>query len=146
VPIGLSLTESDGRIVVRRGDSSFSIPKAVVDKVDSEEWFERGTAAIKGDTGVLAFFGVPGTCFLFAVKNNTLQWRAEVWGYGLPNRIGVTGSWVHDLEVSIEEKCVAVFGTGTGGAYVEAFDKKTGANIFRFSHTYWLQKRPRTSD
>jgi hypothetical protein len=61
VPIGVSLAESNGRIVVRRGDSSFSLPKAVVDKVDCEEFFERCTATIKGDTGVIAFFGVPGS-------------------------------------------------------------------------------------
>ena len=146
VPIGLSLRETNGRIVVRRGDSSFSVPKPVVDKVDSEQLFQRCTATIKGDTGVVAFFDGPGSCFLFCVKNNTLQWSAEAWNYGAPNRIGVTGPWTHDLEVSIQEKCVAVFGTGTGGAYVEAFDKKTGANIFRFSQTYWLQKRPWTWD
>ena len=125
VPIGLSVTEHNGRIAVRQGDSSLSVSRAVLDKVDNAISVQQCTAVINGDIGVLALFAVPGNCSLLCVKKDTVQWTAKAWNYGAPNRIGVTGPWIHDLELTIQGDQVAVFGAGTGGAYVEVFDKKT---------------------
>lgn len=141
VPTGLSVTQRDGQIAVRRGDCSFSLPKRIVDEleVDREEWFDRCNAAFGEDIGVVAFVTQSGSCFLFCVKNNEVLWRREFWG---PGYFGMgSGVWVNDFEVSIQGDVVAVFGTGGSGTYVEVFDKKTGKNIFRFSQSYWIQRK-----
>ena len=121
-----------------------SIPRSVIDQWSSEHPFiTRCKATIEGGIGVVAFYDRrPQVYLLLCVKNDNIKWQAEVWRYGGPSG-GTGGSWSHDLEITIQEDCVAVFGTGSGGAYVEAFDKRTGANLFSFSPKFWMRRRPR---
>jgi hypothetical protein len=143
VPTGTELREHDGQIVVRIGERECVFPITIIDCLNKDDVFvSRACAGISGENGVLAFYDRTGPCYLFCARKGVLRWQSVGWGQGSTAIAG--GYWAHDAEIVLQDDIVAVFGSGTGGPYVEAFDLETGQNRFRFSREYWFQRSPRS--
>ena len=149
LPVGFLEVRADvdirlqgGELLIRKGASECTFPATIIDVLkDGDDLFvSRCTAAIHRDDGILAFYDhAAGSCKLFYASKGKLRWQSVAWGQGYP-RGAISGGWTHDCEVRIQGDVAAIFGSGTAGPYVEAFDTKTGTNLFRFSREYWLQR------
>jgi hypothetical protein len=71
--------------------------------------------------------------------------ESEVWAAGVDN-IAATGAWEHHACFDVRDDRVVIWGAGTGGSYVEAFDAKTGVNLFRFCTEYWFAEPDESRD
>ena len=49
----------------------------------------------------------------------------------------ISGTWSHGEQIVVDDSRVIVWGTGTGGSYVEAFDAVTGQCQLRFCTEHW---------
>lgn len=61
-------------------------------------------------------------------------WSNVVWATG---RSLVLGDSYHRVEVVTDDLTFFVFGAESHGAYLEAFDAKSGKSVFRFCTSYW---------
>lgn len=78
-------------------------------------------------------------------KADDCIWEATVWAVGEENiTFARTGAWSHDVELVATKEIVAIFGRASGELYVEGFNLKTGASLFRFSTNYWGYRGDRT--
>lgn len=79
---------------------------------------------------------MPAPFGLFAVERTSdeIKWHVDVWG-NFSNR-SVIGYVVEYAQIVSQADLLYVFGGGTGGLYVETFDKSQGKCISRFSTDY----------
>jgi hypothetical protein len=106
---------------------------------DGREFVEHATVLVDGTTVYVALYGWPPTpSRLLAVDQGSGKtlWSTKVWAAG--GLIGYEGQGWHFAEMSLADDRIAVFGVSDGAAYVEVFDKKTGANRCRFSTMYFM--------
>ncbi|HJT36569.1 MAG TPA: hypothetical protein VJ783_31390 [Pirellulales bacterium] len=112
------------------------IPRTMLQRedVNSRDW-----AAITSN-GERLYFAI-GSDFdgSFGLACLTLDgkelWRAMGWGTG-PLRGGVSGPWWASCELKIVGNHVIVFGEAYRGLFIEAFDSRSGAPVFRFCTRY----------
>jgi hypothetical protein len=79
-------------------------------------------------------FCTPYSLYCVQSKTGKAIWEASVWA---ANRdMFYAGRAFHWVEVVADEDRVVVFGAGFDAVYVESFNAKTGANLFRFSTSY----------
>ena len=64
-------------------------------------------------------------------------WKSPVWAEGVDNLGGISGVWSHGAQIEVQDDRVIVWGAGTGGTYLEAFDALTGECQLRFCTEYW---------
>jgi hypothetical protein len=91
-----------------------------------------------GEIVYVALYGSRPTPFrLFAVNRDNARpiWSTKVWAAG--GLVEYEGKGWHLAEIRLVGERLAVFGISDDSAYVEAFDKKTGANQCRFSTAYF---------
>lgn len=83
--------------------------------------------------------GSPGPLLLVDATTGKLEWQTEVWGLGTYIG-GTSGAWPVRVDLDNSDSKagrVVVWGKANFGAYLEAFDFKTGKSLFRFSTNYW---------
>jgi hypothetical protein len=69
-------------------------------------------------------------------KTGKKLWENQVWDAG---NVGGTGVWYEYVAVVPRGERVFVIGAGTVCFCIEAFDRKTGKNDFRFASRYWAE-------
>lgn len=139
-PIGTELVKKGDRIVVTVHSSveanrtaSVTIDESVLDQLEEYQAFEKCAAQVKPEESFLAFYTDLGSRFpLIAVDSHSgkVLWRAEVWS----RDAAFGGVSDHVAEIVVNDNFVAVFGICVVERYVEAFDRKTGACVFRFKY------------
>jgi hypothetical protein len=90
------------------------------------------SVVVNYDGSVGGMFGIAG----FEGSGGKPKWTAYVWSSG---RSGPT-TGVHYQFVEMKEKdgICYIFGQEVAGAYLEAFDMKTGKCQFRFCTCFWF--------
>ncbi len=120
------------RWIVERGGSRWSIPaRGAMGHV------EAGTAMLDGDMAYIVLHGMsPGSYLMDALdRTGRIVWSSKVWAGG--DLAAWCGSPVHhDVTLVPGANRIIVFGVTCAVAYVEAFDRKTGAPAFRFCTRY----------
>lgn len=71
----------------------------------------------------------------YDARTSKQLWETQTWGSVHPE-IGF-GIWLHHVELVRAGDTLGVFGCGTCGHYLEAFDLRTGKNLFRVSADLW---------
>jgi hypothetical protein len=134
MPNGQSISRTDDSTTISFCDETMSIPKALVDEVIGG----RMSVLIEKDRCFVAShntlgYSYPLTCL--DRKTGKLLWKASVWDWA--SRIpGATGTWYEYVSVVGKNDRVYVIGTGVHNFYIDAFDQKTGKNVFRFANCY----------
>ena len=62
------------------------------------------------------------------------SWVATVWTNG--GLYGHSGPCYHLVALKLVDNAIVVFGIGDSVAYIEAFGRKGGKNVFRFNSEY----------
>jgi hypothetical protein len=77
---------------------------------------------------------------LFCIESESkrVKWSADVWGLGVENLGGISGSWWHSVELQAAGGRLYVFGAGSGGCYIEAFRMSDGECQLRFATNEWF--------
>jgi len=70
----------------------------------------------------------------FQRESGKKVWDSEVWDSA--TQVDATGSWHNYVAVQRKDERVIVIGAGVYCLYIEAFDRKTGRNEFRFANWY----------
>jgi len=132
---GAELTRGTNTLVFSTGGKSIEFP---------DDKFVHGsgicfTGVVTDKTGFIATFAPEaGQAFKvarFEDKGNKPVWLEKVWAAG---RTAGSGPASHRVELVTTENTLMVFGKESHGMYLEAFDKKTGKNLYRFCTCYWF--------
>lgn len=104
--------------------------------------YERDTLVVASasETLFLASYNYwPANPFaVYALDRQTGKtlWWSNVWAEGA--LFHYEGRGWHDVQLRVQGQHLVVFGIGDGTAYVEAFDAKTGKNLYRFCTSYYV--------
>jgi len=100
-------------------------------------WAQRVAISANQKTCLIAFHSTVGSSYpLVCVDRETgdLVWEAKVWDQALEG--DVKGVWFENVSLVEQGERVFAFGAGPYWFYVEAFNRKTGRNEFRFANFY----------
>lgn len=78
--------------------------------------------------------GYPFTLATIDRKSQKLLWKKRGWGCWSGGISGV-GGWSR-VQVTVQDDRIVVFGLASLGFYVEAYESKTGKNLFRVSNNF----------
>jgi hypothetical protein len=143
IPPGTELKKHGKMITISVGANSVTVREELLDRLRKASSGDLLKAVLGPKHSYIALFSGSGQAFpLLCLESNSgrVIWEAETWGYGGENVKGVgTGITHHEIEIVVGDKKVALFGQGWG-CYLEVFDRDTGANLCRFSTSYWVTK------
>lgn len=128
----------EGKPVVRVGSEFAIIPDGLREKLGSDQFVDGVCALVTNDRVYLGAFDSVGYPYKLACVDRSsakVRWVADVWGAWWGNFGGQSRQWV---EVTEQGDRVAVFGVSSVGFHVEAFRIDDGANVLRFSNSYWM--------
>jgi hypothetical protein len=130
-------------VVIMLGGKSIKIPKALCDKAlesatERDFTLTRVAALLEKERSYIAIYPLRAYSYRLLCldpKTGDALWTVNVWGcrkgvsFGAPD-------FDHQVEIRRQGNNVLVYGKESG-MYLEAFDVKTGANLFRFCTNYW---------
>jgi hypothetical protein len=135
---GWGINPNDRTIFLQVGEESVVLPDSIVDEIMHLGESDCVSALISANKYYLAIDGrKTGRYDLVCLKSGSgeILWRTQGWGS--PSWVSIRGKpGDHWMTVTRQGDRIVVFGVGGLGAHVEAFDAKTGSNIFRFSTSY----------
>jgi hypothetical protein len=135
MPKTMSVQPKEKGAVVRVGKPSIYLSPEIV-----EEHLRHShclSAAVDQDNGYFAFHNDVGVSYpLVCVerKSGNVLWESEVWASAFKGYAG--GVSLEHVVVVTKGDCVLVFGSGGYCFYIEAFERATGKNVFRFANWY----------
>lgn len=135
-PAKATIERRDGKLVVRLGKESASLPDDFHEKLKKQHLRDDVRALLTPTRCYVAIHGDVGYRYRLGCIERTpvkLRWASEVWGSFWGFASGVHRQWV---EIVKQDDRIVVFGVASGGFHVEAFRAEDGANIFRFSNSY----------
>ena len=132
---GVSVRVTKEKTMLRCGNDEILLARDLASKYVKEQ--SHLCVLIESETLFLAPHHYAGFSFpLACIERSTgsRKWEAKVWGGGIEG--GTSGVWVQYASIIGKEDRVIVFGYVSGClcCYVEAFDRKTGRNLFRFAN------------
>ena len=134
-PRGTKVMKNGNNIVLAVRNESVSLSRSFFEKVSySQNWL---SALMTPGNCYVAFhdpYGFSYSLYCVERKPGKILWEAPVGGafWGLASGLG----YEQYVAVTQQGARIVVFGACGYGAHVEAFDAKTGANLFRFSTSY----------
>jgi hypothetical protein len=143
-PPGVGLEREGDALVLGYKGKRIKISQELVGKLGDARMYPSCAAYLEGNQCFVAFYGqIPERFPLLCIDANTgrLHWRAEVWALGADNLPELFGPSRHETIVAPEQGRITVYGAGSGGCYIESFEKKTGKVVFRFATNQWFQGR-----
>jgi hypothetical protein len=145
LPKGATIDRKDAGLELRMDGSSIILAVESVKEIEQEQQVRKRCMFKRGKyQSYVAIHDQYGSRYLLVSmdpKSGKVLWKTKVWGLGSESVSVKFGSFHHDVEIVETAKNVAVFGNGSGGCYVEVFDRKSGAPKCRFSTNYWSQSK-----
>lgn len=138
----ISLQRKGENIEVRKHDGLIPVSFLELKRLSRQGILDHVAVTSDERDTYIAIHSTIGTCFpLLAIDNSTktIRWRRDVWALGVNNLVAVSGIWYHNVESVSNEMIIAIFGSGTGGCYVEAFEIRTGRPVVRIATNNWLR-------
>ena len=130
--------ETETEVVWKRTGDEIGISKPYFESQVKRCFADAFTGTTLDNRAFVALYPGVGRAFHVACIDRTTRrivWVSDVWGvrYGF-----FSGSpTIHYVELSAKGGSVAVFGAEVCGMYIQSFDIRTGATLFRFCTTYW---------
>jgi len=129
----------DGMIIDRADSTAVLLKTAQIDTLAA------GSPSLPNRVGTLvdrnllyvALYSDTGNPFILAAidhADDEKKWTAIVWASGY---VGVRGRSRNCLSLAETKSAIVVYGCSYISLYCEAFDKSTGAALFRFSSSLW---------
>ena len=137
----VTVKRDDADLLVRIGDKRARVTSPPFDAPTENQHINTCIAAFGVGRAYVAISPIDGSCFrLVCVVPYTgeIVWRTDVWAVGFNNVSEWDGHVFHVAEIKEQGDVVVVWGNGSGGSYVEAFDTSTGKNRLRFCTKYWF--------
>src|SRR5262249_50929738 len=135
-PAKAMIERQDGKLVVKVGNESATLPGDFHEKVKHRELSENIRALFTPTRCYVAIHENVGYTYqLGGVEKSPVRvrWASDVWGSWWHSAMGVHRQWVEIVE---QGDRVVVFGVASVGFHIEAFRADDGANLFRFSNSY----------
>jgi hypothetical protein len=141
VPAGLAAAKRGDSIVLTIDKSTCTMPADTI-------WNSRGRgshlmAAHDGpDWFVATHSAAPRRYSLMRVDPDSgkVRWTTDVWATDY--YYGLSGPSEHWATLTVKDDAIIVFGLVNGSAYIEAFRKSDGKNLFRFSSRLIEAEKP----
>lgn len=132
VPNAVSLSDEEGRVVIRQGGARFSLPQAMWNEQIREASVGARVTPTHCWLAPFADRGAAHPLLCFETSSGKLLWQSDVWA--LSNQGHKTSSQTFQwLEIIPQAERVLVIGSGLAGVYIEGFDRQSGRNLFRFA-------------
>jgi hypothetical protein len=135
-PRDTTLKRDGDKIILKVGKDSVPIPEAILDKTDSGRVHCNVSALITPSRCYITVHESAGYPYqLFCIDRSTAKivWKSEVWATWWGATTGIGHMWVALMD---QNQRIVVFGAGSTGIHVEAFQRDDGSNLFRFSSSY----------
>jgi len=140
MPESVTVEQQGEKVLLHIQNKTVVLPPEVSKYLKKENGPCGLSASMDRDVCFLAFprpfNGVGGVCYPLVSldpRKGKINWDAVVWDYGMPRCLSINPI---DEQVSIVENGDRVFVFGSL-VNIEAFDRKTGANEFRFAAGSW---------
>jgi hypothetical protein len=142
-PSEITVKKENGKVVFSQGQASIFLEEEdLLQESRLGKSRERNYCmlTIGSDSSYLILydlFGDQGSLLSLDTRTSKIRWRAQVMCMGAEKFARRTGSWYHEAILVPAGEDVAVFGIGSDGCYLEAFDRQTGRNSYRFATNLW---------
>jgi hypothetical protein len=142
VPVGTSLARSNGHVIITVKNASLTIEERRLDDLrKSARHLDLCIAHIDLNHAFIALYNEYASHFPILCldsRSGKVLWRTQARALGAENLGFRTGPpWLHEPIIVPIKTTVAVFGTGAGGAYLDAFDRESGKPLYHFATNYW---------
>ena len=137
VPLGVDVEYEGEWMVWKTEDTTTRIPLRIVRTEKTRGHGDWATILTEGTQTYLAVGSDYGGSFglLCLDADGKEIWRSSGWGNG-KLRGGASGFWLSACEMVCDREQLVVFGWAFSGLFLEAFDRKSGKPLYRFSTRY----------